>query len=75
MAEEMPTIQPAPSPEEMEAKRKAALQEKVVEFETEHITQFLKNAKQRSVATQEFKDTIQSAIDLFKSPPRTTIPS
>jgi hypothetical protein len=59
----------------MEAKRKAALQEKVVEFETEHITGFLKNAKQRSVATQEFKDTIQAAIDLFKSLPKTTIPS
>jgi hypothetical protein len=70
MADEKPTPDPMPSPEDMEAKRKAELQanqERAVEFETAHITGFLKNAKQRSMATQKFKDTIQSAIDLFKS--------
>jgi hypothetical protein len=65
----MPTTQPAPSPEDMEAQRKAELQanqEKAAKYEAEYIVGFLKNAKQRSMATQEFKDTIQSAIDLFK---------
>jgi hypothetical protein len=60
---------PAAPIEEIEAKRKAdieANQQRAVEYETAYITGFLKNAKQRSMATPAFKDTIQAAIDLFK---------
>jgi hypothetical protein len=65
MADEKPTPDPIP----------AVQQEKAVAFETNYVVTFLKNAKQRSMATPEFKDKIQAAIDVFKSVPKTTIPS